>query len=71
MGTQINIKNIPGALSPGSYYFSGNEAVVEGAVVAGCRYYGGYPITPASEIMIAAASRLREADGVFIQMEEC
>ena len=70
MGTQVNIKNIRGALSPGNYYFSGNEAVVEGAIVAGCRFYGGYPISPASEIMIAASTRLREAGGVFIQMED-
>ncbi|UCD22920.1 MAG: 2-oxoacid:acceptor oxidoreductase subunit alpha, partial [Chloroflexota bacterium] len=35
----------------GKYYVSGNEAIVEGAIRAGCRYYAGYPITPSTEIM--------------------
>lgn len=52
------------------YYFSGNEAVAEGAIAAGCRFYGGYPITPSSELMERMAIRLRELGGVFIQMED-
>ena len=59
-----------GALSPGSYYFSGNEAIVEGAIAAGCRYYAGYPITPASELLERASIRFREVGGVFMQMED-
>ena len=59
-----------GALLPGSYYFSGNEAIVEGAIAAGCRYYAGYPITPATEIMERASTRFREVGGVFMQMED-
>ena len=35
----------------GTYYLSGNEAAAEGALAAGCRFYAGYPITPASDIM--------------------
>jgi 2-oxoglutarate ferredoxin oxidoreductase subunit alpha len=58
------------ALNPGTYYFSGNEAVAEGAVAAGCRYYAGYPITPSSEIMERVAVRLAEVGGVFMQMED-
>jgi 2-oxoglutarate ferredoxin oxidoreductase subunit alpha len=54
----------------GTYYFSGNEAAAEGAIAAGCRFYGGYPITPSSEIMERMALRLREVGGVFIQMED-
>jgi 2-oxoglutarate/2-oxoacid ferredoxin oxidoreductase subunit alpha len=52
------------------YYFSGNEAAAEGALAAGCRFYGGYPITPSSELMERMAVRLKEVGGVFIQMED-
>ena len=49
----------------------GNEAVVEGALLAGCSFYGGYPITPSSEIMEIMASRLpKTKEGVFIQLED-
>lgn len=49
----------------------GNEAVVEGALLAGCSFYGGYPITPSSEIMEIMANRLpKMEDGVFIQLED-
>ncbi|MCL0093712.1 2-oxoacid:acceptor oxidoreductase subunit alpha [Dehalococcoidia bacterium] len=63
-------KEVRSALPPGNYYYSGNEAAAEGAIAAGCRYYGGYPITPSSEIMEWIAVRFREVGGVFIQMED-
>jgi 2-oxoisovalerate ferredoxin oxidoreductase alpha subunit len=47
----------------------GNEAIVKSAVLAGCRAYYGYPITPASEIAEAAALYLPRAGGVFVQAE--
>ncbi len=47
----------------------GNVAVIKGAVLAGCRAYYGYPITPASEIAEAAALYLPEVGGTFIQAE--
>ena len=47
----------------------GNEAIVKAAVLAGCRAYYGYPITPASEIAEAAALYLPRAGGVFVQAE--
>src|SRR5262245_12823223 len=47
----------------------GNEAIVKAAVLAGCRAFYGYPITPASEIAEAAALYLPLAGGVFIQAE--
>jgi len=47
----------------------GNEAIVKAAVLAGCRAYYGYPITPASEIAEAAAAYLPPAGGVFVQAE--
>ncbi len=49
----------------------GNEAVVEGALLAGCNFYAGYPITPSSEIMEIMAQRLPTIpNGAFIQMED-
>ena len=47
----------------------GNEAVIKGAILAGCRAYFGYPITPASEITHAAAQYLPLVGGTFIQGE--
>lgn len=48
----------------------GNEAVALGAIAAGCTFYGGYPITPATEIMEQMANLLPRRGGVFIQMED-
>lgn len=47
----------------------GNEAVIKGAILAGCTHYFGYPITPASEIAQAAAYYLPLVGGTFIQAE--
>jgi pyruvate/2-oxoacid:ferredoxin oxidoreductase alpha subunit len=47
----------------------GNVAVVKGAILAGCRAYYGYPITPASEIAESAALYLPQVGGTFIQAE--
>jgi len=47
----------------------GNVAVVKGALLAGCRAYYGYPITPASEIAEAAALYLPQVGGTFVQAE--
>src|SRR5689334_7286530 len=47
----------------------GNEAIVKGAILAGCRAYYGYPITPASEIAEAAALYMPQTGGVFVQAE--
>ena len=54
----------------GLHYLSGNEAAAEGAIAGGCRFYAGYPITPSSEMMERMALRLKEVEGVFIQMED-
>ncbi len=48
----------------------GNEAMVEGALAAGCRFFAGYPITPATEISEMMAYRLPAVGGTFIQMED-
>ena len=51
-------------------FMHGNQAVAEGAIAAGCRFYAGYPITPSSEIAEILSERLPEVGGVFIQMED-
>lgn len=48
----------------------GNEACVEGALAAGMTFYGGYPITPSTEIAEYSAQRLPLVGGKFIQMED-
>ncbi len=48
----------------------GNEACARGAVAAGCRFYGGYPITPSSGIAEQMVRLLPKAGGVFVQMED-
>jgi len=47
----------------------GNDAIVRGAILAGCRYYFGYPITPASEIAESAAKYIPKVGGTFLQAE--
>ncbi len=48
----------------------GNDACVAGAIAAGCRFFAGYPITPASEISEGMARRLPPLGGIFLQMED-
>jgi len=48
---------------------TGNEAMAEGAILAGCRFYAGYPITPQNEIPAYMAKRMPELKRVFIQAE--
>ena len=47
----------------------GNEAVVKAAILAGCRSFYGYPITPASEITESAAVYFPQVGGTFLQAE--
>jgi 2-oxoglutarate ferredoxin oxidoreductase subunit alpha len=54
----------------GTHFWSGNEACVEGAIVAGCRFFAGYPISPANEIPEELSERLPIVGGVFMQMED-
>jgi len=51
-------------------YLSGNIALVEGAIKAGCRFFAGYPITPSTEIAESFARRMPQIGGVYIQMED-
>jgi 2-oxoglutarate ferredoxin oxidoreductase subunit alpha len=57
-------------VNPGTYFWSGNEACVEGAIVAGCRFFAGYPISPSNEIPERLSERLPQVDGIFMQMED-
>ena len=50
-------------------FMTGNEAIAEAAVQAGCRYYFGYPITPQNEILEYMSRRLPEVGGTFLQAE--
>src|SRR3989338_5898272 len=47
----------------------GNEVLAEAAIMAGCRFYAGYPITPQNEIPAYMSRRMPEVGGVFIQSE--
>lgn len=51
-------------------FMQGNEALAHGALAAGCRFYGGYPITPSTEIAEIMAYELPKLGGKFIQMED-
>src|SRR4030042_1406629 len=54
----------------GEFFMSGDEACAEGALCAGCRFFAGYPITPATEIAERMSSRLPQLGGIYIQMED-
>lgn len=53
----------------GRTLITGNEAIAEGALRAGCRLYFGYPITPQNELIAYMARRLPECGGDYIQAE--
>jgi 2-oxoglutarate ferredoxin oxidoreductase subunit alpha len=54
----------------GTHFWQGNEACAEGAIAADCKFFAGYPITPASEISEHLAFRLPQTGGVAVQMED-
>ena len=54
----------------GEHFINGDVACAEGAIAAGCRFFAGYPITPATEIAERMSERLPKVGGVFIQMED-
>ena len=59
-----------GDVLTGAYFMNGDVAAAEGAIAAGCRFFGGYPITPSTEIAERMAERLPEVGGTYIQMED-
>ena len=71
--TQIDKRDpfeLQAAEGDGLVVLSGNEAVALGALYAGCRFFAGYPITPASEIMEILAAELPRVGGAMIQAED-
>ncbi len=54
----------------GIHFINGDVACAEGAIASGCRFFAGYPITPATEIAVRMAERLPRIGGMFIQMED-
>ena len=54
----------------GLHLMSGNEAIAEGALYAGCSFFAGYPITPSTEIAEVLSRRLPKIGGFFLQMED-
>jgi 2-oxoglutarate ferredoxin oxidoreductase subunit alpha len=72
MMDEMGWTTVESVLKPGRYFLQGDEAFAEGAIAAGCNYYGGYPITPSSEVMERICQRFAELGGgrVFVQMED-
>ncbi|MBY9001850.1 MAG: 2-oxoacid:acceptor oxidoreductase subunit alpha [Candidatus Heimdallarchaeota archaeon] len=54
----------------GVYFTTGNHAAAEGALAVGCKFFGGYPITPSSEIAEHMSIRLPKVNGHFVQFED-
>jgi len=54
----------------GEFFMMGDVACAEGAISAGCRFFAGYPITPATEIAERMAERMPRVGGTYIQMED-
>lgn len=52
------------------HFWQGNQACAEAAIAAGCRFFAGYPITPASEIAEIMSLKLPKIGGIYIQMED-
>jgi 2-oxoglutarate ferredoxin oxidoreductase subunit alpha len=57
-------------IKPSTYFWSGNEACVEAALIVGCRFFAGYPISPSNEIPEQLSEGLPQVDGIFMQMED-
>jgi 2-oxoglutarate ferredoxin oxidoreductase subunit alpha len=58
------------AVLTGTHFMNGDYACCEGALAAGCLFFGGYPITPATEVAERMSARLPDLGGVYIQMED-
>jgi len=62
--------NMKPAVLTGKHFINGDVACAEGAIAAGCKFFGGYPITPATEVAEHISERLPDVGGTFIQMED-
>jgi 2-oxoglutarate ferredoxin oxidoreductase subunit alpha len=68
-GGMLNMPN-KRSLLMGAHFMNGDVACAEGAIAAGCRFFAGYPITPATEIAEHLSQRMPEFGGIYIQMED-
>ncbi len=64
------MKADPKGVLAGAHYMDGDHACAEGALAAGCRFFGGYPITPSTEVAERFARRCPQVGAIFIQMED-
>ncbi len=64
------VKADPKGVLTGAHYIDGDYAIAEGALAAGCRFFGGYPITPSTETAEHFSERIPKIGGIFIQMED-
>ena len=65
------MQNHSSGVLTGKHFMSGDTAIAEGGLAAGCRFFAGYPITPATEVAERMAERLPKIkDGIYIQMED-
>ncbi len=64
------VRTVRSSIAPGRHFLSGADAIVEGAVTAGCGYFAGYPITPTTEVLERIAVRFPEVGARFMQMED-
>jgi 2-oxoglutarate ferredoxin oxidoreductase subunit alpha len=58
------------AVLTGEHFLLGDDAIAEGAIAAGCRFFAGYPITPSTEVAERMAERLPQIGGRYVQMED-
>ena len=58
------------SVQTGTHFITGDDACAEGAMAAGCTFFAGYPITPATEVAERMAGRLPQLGGVYVQMED-
>lgn len=58
------------AVLTGEHFINGDFACAEGAIAAGCKFFGAYPITPATEVAERMSERLPDVGGTFVQMED-
>ncbi len=58
------------ALLTGTHFINGDDACAEGGIAAGCKFFAGYPITPATEVAEWMSRRLPQVGGIYIQMED-
>jgi 2-oxoglutarate ferredoxin oxidoreductase subunit alpha len=69
--TNATVRDLPMVSNSKEVHFlEGNQACAEAAIAAGCRFFAGYPITPASEIAEMMSLKLPKIGGIYVQMED-